>query len=119
MRVLLASGTATLEAALLKRPMVVAYRMGALSWLLLSLAGEDTLRGAAQYPRRAAPWCRSCCSRRLHPPAMAAALRPLLAGEPAAARQVDAFEDIHRQLRQGFGERAAEALAALAEGRRV
>lgn len=37
--VLVASGTATLEAALFKRPMVIAYRMAYLSWLLMRNRG--------------------------------------------------------------------------------
>lgn len=115
---LLASGTATLEAALLKRPMVVAYRMGALSWLLLRAlvktpfaALPNILAGRAVVPE--------LLQQAATPAAMAAALRPLLAGEPAAARQLEAFESIHRELRQGFGERAAEALSALVAGRRA
>lgn len=115
---LLASGTATLEAALLKRPMVVAYRMGALSWLLLRAlvktpfaALPNILAGRALVPE--------LLQQAATPAAMAAALRPLLAGEPAAARQLEAFESIHRELRQGFGERAAEALSALVARRRA
>jgi lipid-A-disaccharide synthase len=115
---LLASGTATLEAALLKRPMVVAYRMGALSWLLLRAlvktpyaALPNILAGRALVPE--------LLQEAATPAAMAAALRPLLAGEPAATRQLGAFEGIHRELRQGFGDRAAEALSALLVGRRA
>ena len=115
---LLASGTATLEAALLKRPMVVAYRMGALSWLLLRAlvktpyaALPNILAGRALVPE--------LLQEAATPAAMATALGPLLAGEPAATRQLEAFEGIHRELRQGFGDRAAEALSALMVGRRA
>jgi len=115
---LLASGTATLEAALLKRPMVVAYRMGALSWLLLRAlvktpyaALPNILAGRALVPE--------LLQEAATPAAMATALGPLLAGEPAATRQLEAFEGIQRELRQGFGDRAAEALSALMVGRRA
>jgi lipid-A-disaccharide synthase len=114
--VLLASGTATLEAALLKRPMVVAYRMGALSWFLLKqmvttpyAALPNILAGRALVPE--------LLQRAATPAAMAAALQPLLAGGAAVSAQVQAFDGIHRELSRGFGERAAEALAALVAGK--
>jgi lipid-A-disaccharide synthase len=110
--VLLASGTATLEAALLKRPMVVAYRMGWLSWLLVSTlvntpyaALPNVLAGRVVVPE--------LLQGEAVPAALASALAPLLAGEGAAGKQLREFDDIHCQLRQSYGERAAAALGEL------
>ncbi len=114
--VLLASGTATLEAALLRRPMVVAYRMGALSWLLLKqlvktpyVALPNILAGRALVPE--------LLQGSATPAAMAQALQPLLSGGAAAQAQLEAFDAIRRDLSHGFAERAAAALAALVGGR--
>ena len=95
--ILLASGTATIEAMLLKRPMVVAYRMGTFSNVL---AGEcvvpELLQDAAT------------------PQAMVDALLPLLTQPQLAAAQVAVFEDFHRDLALGYAPLAAAALAGLA-----
>lgn len=114
--VLLASGTATLEAALLERPMVVAYRMGSLTWLLVKrlvktpyAALPNILAGGALVPE--------LLQGAASPAAMAAALQPLLADGEAARDQRRGFERIHGELRQGFGESAASALIALVENR--
>ena len=50
--VLVASGTATLEAALLKRPMVVTYKMPRLSYLIGRAESRAALCLAAEYPGR-------------------------------------------------------------------
>ncbi len=119
--ILLASGTATLEAALLKRPMVVAYRMAALSWFLLSrmlktehVALPNVLAGKALVPE--------LLQGAATPAAMVSALLPLLGveAEATAARQVREFDDIHRQLQRDFSVQAADALMHLvASGRKA
>jgi lipid-A-disaccharide synthase len=110
--VLLASGTATLEAALLKRPMVVAYRMGGLSWLLMSrlvktpwVALPNILAGRPVVPE--------LLQRGATPEAVVAALGPLLAGEQPAREQLAGFDAIHRQLQRDYADRAAAALVEL------
>jgi lipid-A-disaccharide synthase len=47
---LIASGTATLEAALFKRPMVIGYHMHPLSWWLMRRKQAAALGGLAQHP---------------------------------------------------------------------
>ena len=115
--VLLASGTATLEATLLKRPMVVAYRMGALSWQLVKrlvktpyAALPNILSGGALVPE--------LLQGAATPEAMAAAVQPLLTDIAAAEDQKQGFDRIHAGLRQGFAEGAATALVSLLESRR-
>lgn len=113
--VLSAAGTATLEAALLKRPVVVAYRTGALSWWLLSalvrtdfIALPNLIVGSAlvqEFLQRAATV-----------DALVAALSPLLSNGAMAPAE---FDNMHRQLRRGSAAQVADALLALAERREI
>ena len=116
--VLLASGTATLEAALLKRPMVVAYRMGALSWLLLSklvrteyVALPNILAGKALVPELLQGEATTA--------ALLSALAPLLAGpDGVQGDTLDAFDAMHRELRRDCAVETATALLDLVATRR-
>ena len=115
--VLLASGTATLEATLLKRPMVVAYRMGALSWQLVRrlvktpyAALPNILSGGALVPE--------LLQGAATPEALAAAMQPLLTDSRTVEDQKQGFDRIHAGLQQGFAEGAATALVRLLESRR-
>jgi len=111
---LVASGTATLEAALFKTPMVIVYRQSPITWALMRmmmylpyvgmpniLAGErlvpELLQGRA---------------------ALSAALLDLLNDAGAQQRQVEKFREFHVLLRQNTAEKAAAAvLAVLDRGR--
>ncbi len=115
--VLLSSGTATLEAALIKRPMVVTYRMAAFSWWLVTrlvkisfAALPNVLAGRSVVPE--------LLQDAAVPEAMAAAIEPLLADE-AVANQLQAFDRIHVQLKQGYAAKSANALLQLHEGNPV
>ncbi|MBI2379986.1 MAG: lipid-A-disaccharide synthase [Gammaproteobacteria bacterium] len=113
--VLLASGTATLEAMLLKRPMVVAYRMAWLTVKLLRpkislkhfslpnlLAGEALVPELLQEDCTAEKLAEAVLSWLEHPER----------GEALRAR----FTAMHQALRQNANVRAAEVVAGLAEG---
>ncbi len=109
--VLMASGTAALEALLLKRPMVVAYRMAPMSWALV--------RRLVKTPFAALP--NILAGERVVPEFiqedatvdnLVGAVTALLDG--GAEDQVQRFGEIHQSLRLGFAERSADALLALA-----
>lgn len=115
---LVASGTATLEAALFKTPMVITYRQAPLSWFLMRrmmylpyvgmpniLAGEplvpELLQGKAT------------------PAALAAALLALLRDTALQRRQVEKFHEFHVALRQNTAEKAAEAVLRVLDAGRA
>ncbi|NDY90678.1 lipid-A-disaccharide synthase [Ideonella livida] len=107
---LIASGTATLEAALFKRPMVVAYR---LHWL-----NHLYMRRKAYLPWISLPniLCQETCV----PELVQDALTPEALCEQALAwlddparceRLAQRFDALHVQLRQNMAQKAADAVA--------
>jgi lipid-A-disaccharide synthase len=114
---LVASGTATLETLLCKRPMVVAYRLGALTAFALRglgllkaayFAQPNLLAGRLVVPELA--------QRDVTPERLGREIERWL-DEPDAVAELQAlFTAIHRQLQQDASASAAAAILALARG---
>lgn len=107
--VLVASGTATLEAALLKRPMAIVYKMAPLSYRLMRRMGylpyvglPNILAGRFVVPE--------FIQDDATPDNLAQALLNLYADKATCARIGEVFRDIHLQLKQNTAEKAAAAI---------
>jgi lipid-A-disaccharide synthase len=106
---LVASGTATLEAALLKTPMVITYRMSRWSWWLMKRMHYQPWVGL---PNILA--ARFVVPEFLQEDAtaenLAQALGNLVVDAEVRVRLTHLFTDMHRQLRQNTAEKAAAAI---------
>ncbi len=107
--VLVASGTATLEAALVKRPMVIAYKMAPLSYRLMRGMGylpyvglPNVLAGKFVVPE--------FIQDDATPENLAQAMLNLYADKETCARIGELFRTIHLQLRQDAASKAASAV---------
>jgi lipid-A-disaccharide synthase len=115
---LVASGTATLETALFKTPMVITYRQSPLSWALqrqmryLPYIGmPNILAGERLVPELS--------QGRASPAALSAALIDLLRDTAAQEHQVQRFREMHELLRQDNAQKAADAVLAVLDAGRA
>jgi lipid-A-disaccharide synthase len=111
---LIASGTATLEAALFKRPMVIGYRMAALSWQLMKRLAYQPWVGLPNI------LCREfvvpeLIQERCTPDALAAAVLAWLDDTPKAEALGRRFDALHHLLRRDTARRAADAIAQVVD----
>jgi lipid-A-disaccharide synthase len=116
--VLVTSGTATLEAALFKRPMVIAYRMPRLSaWIIRKIGGyvpwvglPNILAGEEVVPE--------LLQDEVTDSALAAALLRQLEDHVGQARLAERFEAIHESLRRDTPSLVADVVLAVAQAGR-
>ncbi len=114
--VLMASGTTTLEALLLKKPMVVTYRLAALTYWIVSrlvkspffslpnlLAGEELVPEVLQ---------NDVCPERLGP-----LILERLQNKSQRQSLAERFTEIHKELRLKASDRAAEVLLKMIKTR--
>ncbi|PAA16392.1 MULTISPECIES: lipid-A-disaccharide synthase [Pseudomonas] len=107
--VLIASGTATLEALLYKRPMVVAYRLARLTfWILKRLVKSPYVSLPNLLAQRML--VPELLQDAATPEALARTLLPLLEG---GEEQTRGFDEIHRTLRLDASNQAAKAVLDL------
>ena len=106
---LVASGTATLETALFKTPMVIAYRQAPITWALMRtmiylpyVGMPNVLAGEKLVPE--------LLQDEANPAALAGALLTLLRDTAAQRRQIERFHEFHHLLRQNAAEKAADAI---------
>jgi len=109
--VIVASGTATLEAALLKRPMVITYRMPWLSWQILKRMNylpyvglPNVLAGRFVVPE--------LLQQDATPEKLAEATTKLLQDKSLISEIQEEFIRIHQSLQQNTEEKAAQAILA-------
>ncbi|MEG8245955.1 lipid-A-disaccharide synthase [Pseudomonas paracarnis] len=107
--VLIASGTATLEALLYKRPMVVAYRLAPLTfWILKRMVKSPYISLPNLLAQRLL--VPELLQDDATPDALAQTLLPLIDG---GEEQTRGFDDIHRTLRRDASNQAADAVLTL------
>ncbi len=107
--VLIASGTATLEALLYKRPMVVAYRLAPLTfWILKRMVKSPYISLPNLLAQRLL--VPELLQDDATPEALAQTVLPLIDG---GEEQTRGFDDIHRTLRRDASNQAADAVLTL------
>lgn len=112
--VLIASGTATLEALLYKRPMVVAYRVAPVTyWILKRMVKSPYVSLPNLLAQRLL--VPELLQDAATPQALVDTLLPLLSDGSA---QTDSFDAIHRTLRRDASNQAADAVLSLIDGGR-
>ncbi|TAN81662.1 MAG: lipid-A-disaccharide synthase [Gallionella sp.] len=107
--VLVASGTATLECALLKRPMVITYRMPAFSWWMIKRKRYQPYFGLPNIlcERFVVP---ELIQEDATPENLAQALLNLVNDHDAVAQLEETFAALHGTLRQNTAQKAAAAI---------
>lgn len=113
--ILLASGTATLEAMLMKRPMVVSYKLAPLTfWILKRMVSRQWISlPNLLADRELVP---ELLQQDATPEKLAAALLAQLENSVAMQQLHETFLFIHRQLQRHADEEAAAAIAELVRG---
>jgi lipid-A-disaccharide synthase len=118
--VLVASGTATLETLLIRRPMVVAYRFNAVTALLLRGLGLVKVRHFSQ-PNllTGRPLVPEFLQEAVNGQALGQALLRQLTDTAGRAQLETEFLQVHQRLRGGAADRAAQAILGLLEERGI